>query len=85
MATPSGIQALENAATWYLKDANFGAVEIETLMSKVFRDNPNGTEALTWAAFWTQLNIYEEKVSAGEGAGEVPKVSPLTILYCARH
>ena len=87
MATPSDIQALENAARRYLTDANFGVVEIATLMSKVFCDNPNGAEALAWAEFWTQLNIYKEKVSAGEEAGEAPKVSPsLIILYHAwRH
>jgi hypothetical protein len=81
MATLPGIHALENVANWYLTDTNFSMVEIETIMSQVFCDNPNGTEALAWAEFWTQLNIYEEKVSAGEEAGEAPKVSPLlTIL-----
>jgi hypothetical protein len=86
MATLPGIHALENAANRYLTEANFGAVEIETVMSKVFCDNPNGTEALAWAGFWTRLNIYEEKISAGEDAGEAPKVSPpLVVLYCAWH
>ena len=81
MATLPGIHALENAANWYLTDANFGMVEIETIMSKVFCNNPNGTEAFAWAEFWMQLNIYKEKVSASEEAGEAPKVSPLlTIL-----
>ena len=36
MATPSDIQALENVACQYLTDTNFGVVEIETIMSKVF-------------------------------------------------
>jgi hypothetical protein len=86
METLPGIQALENVANQYLTDADFGAVEIEIVMSKVFRDNPNGTEALVWAEFWTQLNIYKEKVSSGEEAGKAPKVSSLLmILYCAWH
>ena len=40
------LQALENAANQYLMEANFGAVQIETVMLKVFCDNPNGTKAL---------------------------------------
>jgi hypothetical protein len=86
MATLPGIHALENAANQYLMEANFSMVKIETVMSKVFCDNPNGTEALAWMESWTHLNIYAVKVSAGEDAGEAPKVSPpLMILYCARH
>jgi hypothetical protein len=84
MATPPGIQALESAAHRYLTDENFGVVEIDTVMSKVFRDNPDGAEALAWAAFWTQLNIYEEKVRGGEEAGEAPKVSS-DLLSCTTH
>jgi hypothetical protein len=42
MATLSGIQALKNAGNWYLTEASFGAVEIETVMSNVFHDNSNG-------------------------------------------
>ena len=86
MATLPDIHALENAANQYLTEANFSTVEIKTVMSKVFCDSPNGTKALAWAEFWTRLNIYEEKISAGEDAGEAPKVSPpLVVLYCAWH
>jgi hypothetical protein len=86
MATLPGIHALENVANQYLTEADFGVVEIETVMLKVFCDNPNGTEVLAWAEFWMRLNIYKEKVSVGEDAGKAHKVSPpLMILYCAWH
>jgi hypothetical protein len=45
MATLSGIQALKNAANWYLTEASFSVVEIETIMSNVFCDNSNGSPA----------------------------------------
>lgn len=52
-------------------------LEVEAAMTKIFGDNCKGTEALAWAQYFNELNVYEEKVKdgiGGTGLGPPPKV-----------
>ena len=49
-------------------------------MAKIFGNNRKGTEAIAWAQYWTELNIYEERVRDGDH-GQVPKVRQVLSNY----
>ena len=63
MVTATEFRALEDAVNWYLTENDYGMPEVEAIMAKIFSNNTSkGTEAVVWARYWTELNIYEEKV-----------------------
>ena len=74
MLTASTFDRLKNAAQKYLDDPAFGVPEVAALMAEIFSNNLDGTDALAWSAYWTQLNIYEEGVRDGKEDFEAPEV-----------
>ena len=49
MVTATDFRTLEDAVNWYLTEKNYGVLEVEAAMTKIFGDNHKGTEALAWA------------------------------------
>ena len=80
MVTTTEFCTLEDAANWYLTENDYGVPEIEAIMAKIFGNNHKGTEAIAWAQYWTELNIYEERVRDGDH-GQVPKVRQVLSNY----
>jgi hypothetical protein len=84
MVTAIEFCTLEDAANWYLTENDYGVPEVEAIMAKIFGNNRKGTEAIAWAKYWTELNIYEEKVKDGAGStdlGQAPKVHQVPSNY----
>ena len=43
-------------------------------MDSVFGTNRTGDEAASWARYWLDLNVYEERLWTADNAGDVPIV-----------
>jgi len=84
MVTAIKFRALEGAMNQYLTENDYGVAEVEEIMAKIFGNNRKGTEAIAWAKYWTELNIYKEKVKDGAGStdlGQAPKVHQVPLNY----
>ena len=76
---------LIDATKAFLKDREFGAIEIEEVMDAVFGNNRTGTEAVEWKGYWKELELYEEKLREDPlNAGAAPKVS-CDLIFCAEN
>ena len=73
MVTQKQFNALKNASNSYLSNDEFGIRDIENVMNDIFGTECTGDEAVSWACYWNELNIYEENLRNG-GSGDVPKV-----------
>jgi hypothetical protein len=84
MVTATKFCALEDAVNRYLTENDYGVPEVEVIMAKIFGNNHQGTEAIAWAKYWTELNKYKEKVKDGAGItdlGQAPKVHQVSSNY----
>ncbi len=60
MVSQKQYNALKKASDSYLSQENFGIRDIEDIMSDVFGSERAGDEAVSWARYWNDLNMYEE-------------------------
>ena len=65
MVATKDYDALHMALHHFLSDNNFGCLDIEDIMNLVFGSNRTGEEAVSWACYWIELNMYEESLWTG--------------------
>ena len=65
MVATKDYDALHTALHRFLSDDNFGCLDIEDVMNSVFDSNCTGEEAVLWARYWVELNMYEESLQTG--------------------
>jgi hypothetical protein len=62
MVSQKQYKALKNASNSYLSNEEFGIRDIENVMSEIFGTERTGDEAVSWARYWNELNVYEENL-----------------------
>ena len=65
MVAAKDYDALHTVSCRFLSDNNFGCPDIEDVMNSVFGSDRTGEEAVLWARYWIELNMYEESLQTG--------------------
>ena len=72
MASHKQYNMLKNASDSYLFQEDFGVWDIENVMSEIFGSEHAGDEAVSWAHYWNELNVYEENLWVTHNGGDMP-------------